>query len=176
MTNETDTASESRSGDGFELDGEFYPFRTSTHARDLLLIERFSRLGPAEFFELVEDAFERQRTSVLLAVMATSLRSAREDWSLERIERRLLSIEDLWGEEEVKFFLEGDALAVEESPPTPAPEEEPSTPTTSDSSSDESSSSPTPPEPSEPETSPDTPSTSGPPGSATGSESGGPPR
>ncbi len=146
---ETPTASgeEGPREDGFELDGRFYRFAVSTHNKDMMLIDRFTKLPPQEFFDAVESRsiFEMQRTPMLLALVATSVRAARPDWSVERItrvveDRDFDSIVWIGGDEEERTDIDG--------PPSPAA----SAAATSESSPDESSPSPTPPEPSESET------------------------
>jgi hypothetical protein len=133
--------------DGFEVDGDFYRYAISTHNKDMLLIDRFTNRPPQEFFDAVESRsiFEMQRTPMLLALAATSIRAAHPDWSVERIariveDRDFDSIVWFGGDEEERTDIDGP------------PSQEDSAVASSDSSPDESSPSPTPPEPSESET------------------------
>jgi hypothetical protein len=75
---------------GFELHGEFYPWHVSDIGKDLMLIDRFSGLPVAEFFQVVEDDFERGRAPILLTLVATSIRHKHQDWSVERIVRLVM--------------------------------------------------------------------------------------
>jgi hypothetical protein len=90
---------------GFELAGEFYRWRCSDSGKDLMLIDRFTQMPIFEFFETIEDSFDRGRGPVLLALIATSIRAARPEWSVERIVRLVLEtnlgeVEFVGGEEE----------------------------------------------------------------------------
>jgi hypothetical protein len=76
--------------DGFELAGEFYRWALSDNGKDLMLIDRFTNMPFQEFFELVEDDFDRGRAPVLLALMATSIRAKHPEWTVERITRLVL--------------------------------------------------------------------------------------
>jgi hypothetical protein len=75
---------------GFELHGEFYPWHVSDIGKDLMLIDRFSGLPVAEFFQVVEDDFERGRAPILLTLVATSIRYKHQDWTVERIVRMVM--------------------------------------------------------------------------------------
>lgn len=90
---------------GFELAGTFFRWSVSDHAKDLILIDRFTQMPAHEFFETIEDNFDRGRGPILLAMMATSIRRAHPDWSVERVVRKVSDIsmsEVVWlgGEDE----------------------------------------------------------------------------
>lgn len=150
-----------RREDGFELEGDFYRWKVTDTGKDLMLIDRFTGMPVADFFETIEDSFDRGRAPVLLALMATSIRSQHPDWSVERIARlvQAVSLGDV-------TFVDSDA----EAQPIP-PAKGGQTPPTSTQPLDGSSSSPTPEEPSTPTepTSSEIPPSSSPPGSPTGS-------
>lgn len=112
--------------DGFELAGTFYRWAVSDGGKDLMLIDRFTGMPIQEFFETIEDSFDRGRGPILLALMATSIRNHHQDWSVERIVRTVqnLNLSDV-------EFIDAD---VEESAVPPPPQEE----TTGISSSSES--------------------------------------
>jgi hypothetical protein len=123
--------------DGFELptgkelpDGTkermFYRWHVSDGGKDLMLIDRFTGMPIQEFFETIEDSFDRGRAPILLALMATSIRNRHQDWSVERIVRTVQNV-NLSDVE----FIDAD---VEESAVPPPPQEE----TTGSSSSSES--------------------------------------
>ncbi len=76
-----------RREDGFELEGEFFRWAVSDQGKDLLLIDRFTKMPVAEFFEIIEDSFDRGRAPIVLALIATSIRGGHPDWSIERIVR-----------------------------------------------------------------------------------------
>lgn len=80
-----------RREDGFELGGLFYGWHVSDGGKDLMLIDSFARMPVAEFFETIEDEFDRGRAPILLAMIATSVRAKHPDWSVQRIERLVLN-------------------------------------------------------------------------------------
>lgn len=119
-----------RREDGFEYDGQFYRWHVTDSGKDLMLIDKFTGMPVAEFFETIEDEFDRGRAPVLLAMMATSMRNTHPDWSVQRLVRRVenLNLGDV-------TFIDSDA---EEQPVPPAeagPEPAASDETPSDSSS-----------------------------------------
>jgi hypothetical protein len=83
--------------DGFELGGEFYRWAASTGGKDLLLIDRIAGMAVTEFFELLDDPVASTRPSVLLTLVATSIRARHPEWSVERIVRTVheLDLNDL---------------------------------------------------------------------------------
>lgn len=85
-------ADEQRKDDGFELDGEFFRLSVSDCGKDLMLIDRLTGMPITEFFEVVDDAFDRGRGPVLLTVIATSIRAAHPDWSVEKIVRKVMAL------------------------------------------------------------------------------------
>jgi hypothetical protein len=99
--------------DGFEYDGTFYSWHVSDMGKDLMLIDRFCGLPLHEFFELVDDGFDRGRAPILLTLIATSIRKGHPDWSVERIVRTVqnLSLSD------VAFIEPDDEEAEPELPP-----------------------------------------------------------
>lgn len=122
-----------RREDGFEYDGLFYRWHVTDGGKDLMLIDRFTGMPVADFFETIEDEFDRGRAPILLALIATSMRNQHPDWSVQRITRRVenLSLGDV-------AFIDSDA---EEQPVPPA--EAGQEPAASDEPSNESSSSST---------------------------------
>lgn len=113
---------------------EFFPWHLSDVGKDLQLIDRFTAMPVQEFFELIEDNFDRGRAPILLAMMATSVRAKHPDWTVERIVRLIqgVSLGD------VHFI---DAETEEQQVPPAGGGETP--PTTSEPSADASSSSST---------------------------------
>lgn len=105
---------------GFEYDGEFYRWSISTIGKDLMLIERFARMPLPEFYELVDDGFDLGRPSLLLTMVATSIRAGHPDWTVERIARTVegLNLGDV-------HMIDGD----EEAPENPLPETAAAAPT-----------------------------------------------
>ena len=81
-----------RGDDGFEFKGEFFRWNVSSVGKDLMLIDRFSGLPVADFFEIVEDDFERGRAPVMLTLIATSIRAGHPDWTVERIVRTVMDL------------------------------------------------------------------------------------
>lgn len=71
--------------DGFEYQGVFYPWHVSDVGKDLRLIDHFTEMPIAEFFSSVQDSFDNGRGPILLALIATSVRHLRPEWSVERI-------------------------------------------------------------------------------------------
>ena len=80
-----------RRDEGFEHAGRFYTWHISDHAKDLLLIDTFSRLPADEFFRLMDEGdLDMRRTPVMLALIATSLRHGNPDWSYQKVERTVM--------------------------------------------------------------------------------------
>lgn len=73
--------------DGFEYQGVFYAWHVTDTGKDLRLIDHFTGLPVKEFFETVGDTFDSGRGPILLALMATSVRHLRQEWSVERVAR-----------------------------------------------------------------------------------------
>mgnify|MGYP001210634254 CR=1 FL=1 len=88
---------------GFEIKGEFFPWHLTDKIKDLQLIDHFAQMPPADFFSSVEDDFDRSRTPILTAMMATSIRHGRQAWSMARVIRM---VEDLAMSEVT--FVEGE--------------------------------------------------------------------
>jgi hypothetical protein len=78
--------------EGFEYQGEFYRWTVSDVGKDLMLIDYFTHMPVQEFFEVVDDALERGRAPILMALMATSIRAAHPERSVERISRMVMDI------------------------------------------------------------------------------------
>ncbi len=124
--------------DGFEykLPGDeaatFFRWSVSDGGKDIMLIDRFTAMPIHEFFAVVEDSFDRSRGPILLAMIATSIRKERPDWTPERIVRTVqnLSLSEI-------EFIDADE---EEAPNPPRAEEAP----TGGNSNGESKSSATP--------------------------------
>lgn len=72
---------------GFEYDGKFYPFEISDKGRDVFLIDRITGMPLQDVFAEVKKPIDEMRTPVFFALVATSIRAKRTDWSLERILR-----------------------------------------------------------------------------------------
>lgn len=75
---------------GFELDGRFYRWHVTDTGKDLLLIDRFTGLPINEFFDVLNDESQRGRAPIILAMIATSIRAANPEWTVERIVRTVL--------------------------------------------------------------------------------------
>ena len=129
--------------DGFEYNGEFHRWSVSDGAKDLMLIDHFTHMPVHEFFETVEDSFDRGRAPILLALIATSMRAKHPDRSTERIIR---TVEGL-ALSEVEFIDADEQEDPDQLPPAPGGQQEPPT-ENSDSPAAESRSSATAPEPS----------------------------
>lgn len=124
------------SEEGFDYKGVFYPLSISSIGKDLMLIDRVSGGIPLpEFMDLLDDDIGRGRSPVQLTLIATSIRKANPDWSVERIVR---IIEDLDMGADVHWI---NANEEAELPPTRA---EPSTGGNSASPSRSTSSGPVP--------------------------------
>jgi hypothetical protein len=72
---------------GFEINGEFYPWTASDSAKDLMLIDEFTKMPASVFYEAIDDDLERGRGPIMLALMATSVRAKHPDWSVTRVAR-----------------------------------------------------------------------------------------
>ncbi len=121
---------------GFELDGVFYRWTVSDVGKDLMLIDKFTQMPVHEFFEIVNDSFDRNRPPILLAMIATSIRAHFPDRSVERIYRDVLNLS--LGEVE---FIDGedDEETVEPEAGQSPPADSTLTTTRSESSSEPSS-------------------------------------
>lgn len=120
--------------DGFELHGEFYRWQVTDQGKDLMLIDRLTGMPIAEFFELIEDSFDRGRAPILLAMIATSIRAKHPDWTVERIYRTVTTL-SLGGD---VTFIEADVEEDDrpgEADTSPDKPPQPSTTTAEDSSS-----------------------------------------
>ena len=124
-----------RRDDGFEYDGLFYRWHVTDGGKDLMLVDHFARMPVADFFETIEDDFDRGRAPILLALLATSMRNKHPDWSVQRLVRRVenLNLSEV-------TFIDSDA----EEQPVPPAEAAPEA-ATSEKPSGESSSPSTPP-------------------------------
>lgn len=129
---ETETISQQEAG--FEFKGKFFPWKLSDTGKDLLLIDRITGVPVDEFFAMVEDDDVELRGSILLAMIATSLRAGNPTWSVERIYRtvmdlslgeiEMLGLDDEGGE--VPPTQLGDESVEETSSPSPVVESSPS--------------------------------------------------
>jgi hypothetical protein len=136
-----------RREDGFEYQGRFYRWHCSDLGKDLMLIDRISGMPVTEFFETIEDEFDRERAPVLLALIATSIRFGHPDWSVERIHRAVMNL----NLSEIAFIDADEEEAPElplpaggETPPwNGEPSNSPPDGSSSSSTPEESSSSPT---------------------------------
>jgi hypothetical protein len=128
---------------GFEYDGRFYPWSMTSLGKDLMLVDRFCGMSISEI-QAAPDAFERP--SLMLAMIATSLRAGNPDWSVERLYQTVMNID-------VETDIVHINTETEESDPLPETAAEPPTSEPSRSPSNGSSPPSTPPEPSSFETS-----------------------
>jgi hypothetical protein len=84
--------------DGFEYklpdedDSTFFRWSVSDGGKDIKLIDKFTEMPLHEFFAVVEDSFDRSRGTILLAMVATSIRAERPDWTPERIIRTVQNL------------------------------------------------------------------------------------
>lgn len=78
---------------GFEYEGEFIPWHLTDKIKDLQMIDYFAKMPPGEFFEHVRDDFDRSRTPITAAMIATSLLHARPNWSTNRVIRVVENME-----------------------------------------------------------------------------------
>ncbi len=127
---------------GFELEGTFYSWSVTDKVRDLRLIDMLTGMAVPEFFRAVEDEHERERGPVVSAMIATSIRAAKPDWSVERIFRM---VDDV-NLGEVKFIV-GESDDEDPLPPSngaSTPTSVQGTTSTSATKSDPSQDSPTP--------------------------------
>lgn len=117
---------------GFEINGEFYKWTASDSAKDLMLIDEFTKMPASMFYEAIDDDLERGRGPIMLALMATSIRAKHPDWSVTRVARLIydtpLSEVVYIGTGETEE--EGDA----DSPPSPPSKDGPSPPSSASSS------------------------------------------
>lgn len=109
---------------GFELTipGEssatFFPWAIGmSSAKDMMIIDRLTRMPLDEFAEAFEDPTQRGRGPIMLTMIALSIKSKYPDWSVERI----LAVVDQVELPEIAYI---DA-AEEDDEPTPLPESEP---------------------------------------------------
>ena len=143
---------------GFEYQNRFYPWHAGDTGKDLMLIDRLTGLSLGDFFEALDD--QPDRGSILLALVATSLRNGNPTWSVDRIYRL---VTELSLSEDLEFVGGSEQEEGEPRPPAPTPP----TGERSRSQSNGSSPSSTPPDSSSSETSSETPLLSGSPGSPT---------
>lgn len=143
----------------FELDGRVYELKMKLgHPKDMLLLDRITGGRALEIAAAAEaeaddpDALESWGPTWTIAVVATSIRAAHPDWSVERVYDRVMRIEDIDAE---IAWLGGESEA-QQLPPAPSGDES-TQPTSSTSSADDSLSSPTPTESSHSATSSATP-------------------
>jgi hypothetical protein len=83
-------ADEAEAETGFEIRGQFYKWTVSDGAKDLMLIDTFTKMPSHVFFEAIDDPYERARGPIMLALMATSINAAHPDWSVERTSRLVM--------------------------------------------------------------------------------------
>ena len=75
---------------GFEFQNRFVELTSSDVGKDLMLIDRITGMGIDEFNTHLSD--DDIRGSVMLALIATSIRAAFPDWSVERIYREVTNM------------------------------------------------------------------------------------
>ena len=78
---------------GFDYDGEFYPMNFTAGAKDMLLIERITNMPIDEFQQAAMSG--QNRPSILLGLLATSVRAKHPDWSVERIYSLVMDVDDI---------------------------------------------------------------------------------
>jgi hypothetical protein len=129
---------------GFEYDGRFYEWQFGSTGKDLMLIDRISGLSLSELDEAAQQG--RDRPTIMLAMIATSLRAGNPTWSVERI---IHAVEELDTDKDITW------IGLEEEDTGPPAETAGEPPTSGSSASPSNGSSPqsTPPEPSSSETS-----------------------
>jgi len=105
---------------GFEFRGRFYPWSITDMGKDLMLIDRFTGMSIADYFDVLDDDAARSRGPILLALIATALRAGNPSWSVQRIVGTVenLSLSDVEFIGETADDAEESPLAV---PPTPPP-------------------------------------------------------
>lgn len=114
-----------RRDDGFEYDGTYYRWHVTDAGKDLMLIDHFTGMPVADFFETIEDNFDRGRAPILLALMATSMRHKHPDWSVPRLTRRVENL-NLGDVTFVDSDTEEQPVPPAEAGPAPATSERPS--------------------------------------------------
>ena len=100
---------------GFEYEGVFVSWHLTDKVVDLQLVDQFAKMPPADFFAAVEDDFDRERTPILSAMIATSLRHHYQNWSISRVIRY---VENMHMGQLVFFDGEEEEPEVEGLPPT----------------------------------------------------------
>lgn len=93
---------------GFEWNGRFYRWSVTDLGKDLMLIDRIAQMPPTAFMDMIGDVDEAERTPVILALVATSLRLGHPEWSVDRIYRTVMGI-SLGGDLTFVSAGEGDA-------------------------------------------------------------------
>ena len=100
---------------GFEYEGVFVSWHLTDKVVDLQLVDQFAKMPPADFFSAVEDDFDRERTPILSAMIATSLRHHYQNWSVARVIRY---VENMHMSQVIFFDGEEGEPEVEGLPPT----------------------------------------------------------
>jgi hypothetical protein len=105
--------------DGFKWQGEFFPFTLSVgHPKDIVLTERITRIPIFEYERLAKSGDPALRSgSMLVGLMATSVRAKHPDWDVERIERFVYDLDI----ENDDFEMIEASQEEEEIPPESAP-------------------------------------------------------
>jgi hypothetical protein len=110
---------------GFEYDGRFYEWRFGATGKDLMLIDRICGMSLSELYEAVDQG--RDRPSLMLAMIALSLRAGNPSWSVERL---MHIVEEIDTETDIKLMgLEeppGPPAETAAEPPTSEPSRSPS--------------------------------------------------
>jgi len=76
---------------GFDINGEFFPLSFTSGAKDILLVDRITQMSLDDFQAAASTG--DLRGSVLLGMIATSIRARRPDWSVERIVSMVMDID-----------------------------------------------------------------------------------
>jgi hypothetical protein len=81
--------------DGFTWEGEFYPFVVNGgHPKDIVLVERIARIPIFEYERLAASGDPALSSgSMLIALMATSIRAKHPDWNVEDVERFVFNVD-----------------------------------------------------------------------------------
>ncbi len=75
---------------GFEIGGEFYPWKINDTGKDFMLWDRFTGIPVDQMADVLSDDEQRGRAPVIFSMVAMSVRAAHPDWSVERIVRLVM--------------------------------------------------------------------------------------
>lgn len=109
-----------RAEGGFEFEGRFYRWSWTDHPKDLWLVDRISGMDAEGWQEAVQDENARRRYTVMLTLVATSIRAANPQWTPERVYDHVMNVESFSGAITV---IEGGVEEKRDLPPTGGGEE-----------------------------------------------------